>query len=254
MQKKIVITGMSGLIGGLLRKDLATDYDLVAVNRRSLSGVRCFQADITDLQSIAPAFEGADVVIHLAALAVIGAPMEDTVAHNVIGTYNVFEAARQAGVSRIIFASSGAVVTGYELESPYRELAEGPNFPLPENWEMITHLAPPRPQGLYGCSKLWGESLGRMYSDEFGMSVLCVRIGAVRDADRPTNAREHAIWCSQRDIVQFMRLCITAPDDLKYDIFFAGSNNQRNYRDIGHARAVLGYEPQDSSDVFNEID
>ena len=91
---KILITGMSGLIGGLLRQHLEArgGYDLSALNRRAIDGVRCFQADIADAEAIKPAFAGQDVVVHLAAY--LGSDdWPGQLAGNVIGTYNVFEAA-----------------------------------------------------------------------------------------------------------------------------------------------------------------
>jgi len=247
---RVLVTGMSGLIGGVMRRVLEDGYDLVALNRRAVRGVTCHQADISDLNAICPAFDGVEVVLHLAALAVAEAAWGDVLRYNVVGTYNVLEAARQAGARRVVFASSGAVISGYEQESPYRELVAGPVEPLPERWALLTHESPCRPQGLYGCSKVWGETLGRHYADRHGLSVLCVRIGAVVAEDRPTTPRHFSVWCSQRDVAQVLEKCITAPPQFRYDVFYAVSNNRRNYRDFSHARAVLRYEPRDSADAF----
>ncbi len=248
---RILITGMSGLIGGIMRRDLESDYELVALNRRDVAGVECHRADIANFDAIRPAFQNIDVVLHLSALADIDAGIEGITSNNIVGTYNVFESARQAGVKRIVFASSGATVSNYELDAPYATLSAGTDESFPNNGPMITHLSPTRPHGLYGCSKIWGEALGRMYVDTFGVSVICVRIGAVRSDDRPAVPREHRIWCSHRDIAQMLRKCIEAPEDVRYDVFFAVSNNHRNYRDISHAREVLGFEPQDSAEDFD---
>jgi nucleoside-diphosphate-sugar epimerase len=248
--QRVLITGMSGLIGGIMRRTLEEKYELVALNRRPVSGVRCYQADISDLNAIRPAFEGIDVVLHLAAIARGKASWEEVLQHNVIGTYNVFEAARGAGVRRVVFASSGAVVMGYETDSPYKELTQGPDQPLPDKWPLITSESPFRPHELYGCSKVWGEALGRFYCDRYGLSVVCVRIGAVLSEDRPTAPRHFSVWCSHRDLAQLLEKCMVAPDELRYDIFYAVSNNQRGYRDLAHAREVLGYVPQDSADTF----
>ena len=249
---RVVITGMSGLIGGIMRRVLEDKYELVAVNRRDVPGVKCYQADIADLESIQPAFVGADVVLHLSAEAQSDAAWDVVLQSNVIGTYNVFEAARQAGVKRVVFASSGATISRHEMDSPYSELVNGPAEPLPDEWPMITHLSGVRPDGLYGCSKIWGEALGRHYCDQYGLSVICVRIGAVQSTDRPFEPRHFSVWCSQRDIAQMLEKCITAPDDVRYDVFYAVSNNQRNYRDFTHAKDVLGYVPQDSADEIAE--
>src|SRR6266542_1643540 len=97
----VLTTGMSGLIGQIMGRALQGKYELVALNRRPVQGVRCYQADIADFVAIRPAFEGVSVVLHLAALAVADAPWEGVLRNNVIGTYNVLEAARQAGVPRV---------------------------------------------------------------------------------------------------------------------------------------------------------
>ena len=136
------------------------------------------------------------------------------------------------------------------MDSPYRELVAGPDQPLPADWPMLTDRAPLRPHGLYGCSKVWGEALGRHYCDQHGLSVICVRIGAVSADDRPTERRHFSVWCSHRDLAQMLEKCIAAPDSLRYDVFYAVSNNRRNYRDLEHARQVLGYVPLDRADDF----
>jgi nucleoside-diphosphate-sugar epimerase len=247
--KKVLITGMSGLIGGLLRKHLESvgGYELSALNRRTVEGVECFQADIADLEAIKPAFHGKEVVVHLSGT---GEESWDALLHtNVIGTYNVYEAARLAGVKRVIYASSGNTIRGWDREYPYSALVTGRYQDAPRSWPMITHEMV-RPLGIYGATKVWGEALGRHFSDAYGMSILCVRIGAVRPEDRPREVREQTSYLSHRDLVQMLHRCIEAPDDLKYDIFFATSRNRWGYRDLEHPRQVLGYVPQDSVDTL----
>jgi nucleoside-diphosphate-sugar epimerase len=107
-----------------------------------------------------------------------------------------------------------------------------------------------RPAGLYGVSKVWGETLGRHYADAHGLSVLCVRIGHVTAEDRPRAPRDFSVWCSQRDIVRMLEACLRAPDTLRFDVFFAVSNNTWSYRDLDHARRVLGFEPLDAAEAW----
>ena len=247
---KVLITGMSGLIGGLLRRHLESlgGYELSALNRRPVEGVECFQADIADLDAIKPAFEGKDVAVHLAAY--LGSDdWEGQLSGNVIGTYNVFEAARLADVKRVVFASSGNAVRGYELKPPYDAIAEGRYDDVPEDFKKLTH-DDVRPENIYGAAKVWGEALGRHFSDEYGLSVLCVRIGSVKRSNVPESPREYSVYLSHRDISQVLQRCIDAPADLQYDIFFATSSNKWGYRDLEHAREVLGYVPQDSAEAF----
>jgi nucleoside-diphosphate-sugar epimerase len=244
---RILVTGMSGLIGSALRKRLEGRYPLRALNRRELSGVECHRGDIADLDAIAPAFRDVEVVVHLAAAAGGGEPWERIHRDNLVGTYNVFEAARRAGVRRVIFASSGATVTGYEREEPYAALVSGKYDGL-TTWPMLTHTAPVRPAALYGVSKVYGEALGRQYSDEHGLSVLSIRIGRVKAEDRPSTARDFSVWLSQRDIVQILERAVAAPPALRHGIFFATSDNRWGYRDLTHAREALGFVPKDRAE------
>ena len=247
-RKHVLITGMSGLIGEVVRRQLESACILRALNRRDVPGVACHCADIADFEAIRPAFDGIEVVVHLAAIAHGDASWEDTLHHNVIGTYNVFEAARQAGVKRIVYASSGAVISGWEQEMPYQALVEGRYDDVPDAWERVTHETPIRPIGLYGCSKVWGESLARHFSDAHGLSVICLRIGRVIHEDRPLEPRSFSVFCSQQDIAQMVERCVDAPGYLKFDIFYAVSDNRWGYRDIEHARRIVGYVPQDSAE------
>ncbi|MBT5876374.1 MAG: NAD(P)-dependent oxidoreductase [Candidatus Latescibacteria bacterium] len=243
--KRILITGMSGLIGGAVRKRLEGSYDLRALNRRRVPGVESFSADISDLEAIRPAFEGVDQVVHLAAIVQVAGGWENILQYNIEGTYNVFEAARQAGVKRVIFASSGSTISNWERTAPYDAVVEGRH---PGTWEPLDHESPVRPTELYGCSKVWGEALARHFSDAYGMSMICIRIGHVSESDRPESDRDFSVWCSQRDISQMIQRCIDAPSDLDFEIFYAVSNNKWSYRDIEHARATIGYVPADSAD------
>jgi nucleoside-diphosphate-sugar epimerase len=254
-RKTVLVTGMSGLIGSAVHRYLGGKYELSGLNRRPIPGVPCHLADIADLEAILPAFEGKDTVVHLAAFASgVSQRFDDTWAevlhHNVIGTYNVFEAARSAGVKRIVYASSGATMAGWEREMPYRALVEGQYDAVPESWEKLAHQTPVRPSGLYGCSKVWGEVLARHFTDTSDLSILCLRIGAVNAEDRPQRARDFSVWCSQRDVVQMIERCIDAPDRLRFDIFYALSNNRWGYRDLELARQVLGFVPQDAAEVY----
>ena len=244
---RVLVTGMSGLIGTALRSRLEGRVSLRALNRRDILGVDCRRGDIADLAAIQPAFKDVDVVVHLAAAAGGGVPWESILQSNLVGTYNVLEAARRAGARRVIFASSGATVTGYERDAPYASLVAGRYDGL-TRWPMLTEEAPLRPAALYGVSKAYGEALGRQYADEHGLSVLCIRIGRVKAEDRPTTARDFSVWLSQRDCVDILERAIDAPAGLLFGIFFATSDNRWSYRDLAHARATLGFVPRDRAE------
>ena len=121
--QNVLITGATGLIGTAACASLRTRYGVRALNRRPLPHIDCHQADIADLAAIRPAFAGIDAVVHLAAH--IANDLPAIFRANLQGTGNVFAAAREAGVRRVLFASSGSVMGGYTALSPYKELLAG---------------------------------------------------------------------------------------------------------------------------------
>ena len=246
-RERILVTGMSGLIGGLAGRDLAQDYEVRALNRRPVTndseGFESFQADIADYDAIRPAFEGVDTVVHMAAY--LGQDIEGHISGNIRGVYNVYEAARDAGVRRVVFGSSGAAVNLYENDEPYLAMVEARWDDVPGSFPLIDHTSTVRPKGVYGAAKLWGEALGRAYSEEYGISVICIRIGRVVEEDWPRDARHAAVYLSHRDITQMIRKCVEAPDTVRYEIVYAVSDNRGRFRDLEHARDVVGYVPQD---------
>ena len=247
-KKRVLVTGANGLIGSALRRIAGDKYEWRALNRRDLPEVPTTQADISDLEAIRPAFDGIDTVVHLAADARVAASWDELLGPNFTGTYNVFQAAADAGVKRVIFASSGATVAGIQREEPLKALVEGRYSDVGGTWPMLTHESMPRPLGLYGVSKVFGEALARHFVDTTPLSIICLRIGWVGAKDRPESPAHWANWCSQRDIVQAIERSIDAPPSLRYDIFFVTSDNRWSYRDLEHARRVLGFVPQDKAE------
>ena len=248
MSKKVLITGMSGLIGGLVRRQLEGRYELMGLNRSEVPGAKCVQAELSDLEAIRPAFEGQDVVVHLGAKSGENFTWQEFQDTNIAGTYNVFQAARQAGVQRVIFASSGAATAGWELDEPLKAIVEGRYEEVPPHWPLLNHETPPRPRGVYGATKVWGEALGRHIADTTALSVISLRIGMVNAANQPENARAFSVWCSHRDIVGMIEKCIEAPATIKHEVFYVISKNKWGYRDMSHAKAVLGFEAQDAAE------
>jgi nucleoside-diphosphate-sugar epimerase len=244
--RRVLVTGASGLIGGAFLRHAAGRYAFRALNRRAVPGVETHRADVGDLAAIQPAFAGIDTVVHLAAAAGDNHAMDVILRANVAGTLNVFEAARVAGVARVIFASSGATVSGWEREPPLSHLVAG-RYAEAGTVAPLTHETPLRPSGLYGASKIWGEAVARHYADTHGLSAVCLRIGRVKAEDRPTTTRDAAVWCSQRDVVRMIEACVEAPPSLRFDVFYVVSSLRHGYRDVEHARAVLGWAPVDSA-------
>ena len=115
---------------------------------------------------------------------------------------------------------------------------------------MLTAETPTRPNNLYGASKVWGEALARYYSEAYGLSAVCLRFGRVTPEDRPVGPRDYAVYCSLRDAAQMIDKCLSAPDSVHFDTFYVVSNNKWRFRDIEHAREVVGYEPLDGAESF----
>ena len=250
MAKKVLITGVSGLIGGLLTKHLQAigGYEITALNRRDVPGVKTVQADITDLDTIKPAFEGQDSVVHLSAV-LTAATWDNLLSVNVSGTYNVFEAARLAGVRRVVFASSGATIKGWEDELPYRDIIQENIDKAPATWPMIGHQHV-RPRGFYGASKVCGEAIARIFADQYGLSIICVRIGTVPVSNKPESSMERSTYLSHGDVTDILHKALEISGEIGFDIVMATSDNKWGYRDQTHARNVLGFVPKDSSDQF----
>ena len=244
---RILVTGMSGLVGQSVREKLAVDHELSALNRSDVDGIPTIHASLDDYEGIRPAFDGVDTVVHLAAKITDAVGFDELLAVNVVGTRHVFEAAADAGVKRIIFTSSGATVSGWERSEPYRSIVAG-DYENVSEIPLIDETMATRPANLYASTKVWGESIARRYAYEHGITVISLRIGWTSRVDRAENARQVSVFNSRRDVVQAIECSLTADIAENYDVFFILSNNRWGYRSIERARKVLGFEPQDSGD------
>lgn len=265
-KEKVLITGASGLVGGLTVEALSDRYDFSAINRRPVSEIPCIQADISDLNSIQPAFENVDKVLHLAAYTDdINCPCgtracddcwAHTMATTVNGTVNVFRAAQEAGVSRVVFMSTGGTMNGYERDenSPYALISAGRFEEIPEEWPMVTSDWAARPTSPYHVGKLFGEACARYFADNYDMSVIVIRLGNVSASDRPVTRRQFAGYLSHADTTQVIDKCLRAPKDLQFGIYDAISENRWRWRDTTPAKRDLGWTPTASSDAFNYLE
>ena len=212
-------------------------------------------ADIADFDAILPAFEGMDMVVHMANYIDDVFDWEKHLSAGIIGTRNVFEAARIHGVKRVVYGSTGDTQTGYEYDKslPYGHISAGKYNEVPDTWPMITHLDPVRPKSVYGACKVFGEALGRYYSDNFDLAVICLRIGSFQPDEAVIKRKSDRIlstWLSHRDLVQLVERSLEAP--LKFEIFYGVSNNTWRFWDISHAKKVLGYTPIDNAEEWRE--
>ena len=145
------------------------------------------------------------------------------------------------------------VSQGHREQEPYKAMTERRHDDIPDDVSIITPDIPAEPRGIYGASKVWTESLARVYAHRHGLSCLCVRIGQV-ERDRPRPPQGADIYVSQRDIVQMFECCVNAPDDLRFDIFYGMSNNDYRWVDIDHAREAIGFVPQDRAEEHHDYD
>ena len=238
-RKKILITGAAGRIGKVLREGLHTHYDLRLLYHRTVlpaaPGEEAHIANITDFDKMLEAIKGTDAIVHMAGNPSTRATFEEALEANMRGTYTIYEAARQSGVKRVVFASTNHVTGFYEQEKIY-----------------TTPEMPVRPDSYYGASKAFGESLGRYYADAFGLSVICLRIGSFQPVEAVKNRKGDRIlstWLSHRDTVQLVQKSLEA-ENVMFGIYYGISNNTRAYWDIQNARDELGYAPEDNAEDF----
>lgn len=223
--RRIVFTGAAGGIGTMTRPLLARLYPGLVLSDRVKPkdlqpGETFVAADLTKPEEVAEAVKGAHGVIHLGGHSVEGT-WDQILQANIIGCYNLFEAARQAGVKRVIFASSNHAIGFY-----------------PRKRRISTDVTV-RPDSRYGVSKVFGEGLGALYADKHGMAVTCLRIGNVGPV--PLDVRRLSIWVSPEDLVQLFRIGLEHPD-IRYEILYGVSDNAASWWDNSRAHA-LGYRP-----------
>jgi NAD+ dependent glucose-6-phosphate dehydrogenase len=262
---QVLLTGANGRVGTAVDEHLGETYDWTYLDREDTTERETLVADITDFEAIQPAFEGQDAVVHLAGDPAVGATWRSCLENNVVGTYNVLEAASQAGVERVVFASSNHVVAGWEDDH------------LAELWDgemVIDRHTPRRPDSFYGVSKAFGEDLGRYYIDQVGTPArfYALRIGGLlepaydspygyaekaRDRGefeyepgteeyREYTRRTEALWLSRRDAAHLVDCCLRA-DARPFGAFYGVSDNSDRWFDLEDARAAVGYDPADDA-------
>lgn len=250
----VAITGAAGKLGTVVGEGLQTDYEVRGIDIRAprRARPRWFRADARKLDRIRPALAGADAVVHLAVAATFVDPSwRDVLERNVLATLTVLEAARLERVRRVVLASSNHVTGLYEQDAPYADIIAGRYGDLdPEAIPRLAAIAPVRPDSPYGAGKVFEEVAARYTAEEGDLTVICLRIGTVLPANRPTRSRHFATFLSHRDLVHLVDVSLRASDIPPFSVFYGVSANRWRIWDIDDARDLLGYRPSDDAEAW----
>ncbi len=234
MMKKLVLTGAAGRLGSYLREPLSkmceelVSTDIVEDIGTLYQGERYEKADLAQMDEIAPVIAGADMVVHFGAIG-DERPFEVLLGPNFIGAYNVWEAAYQHGVRRVVYASSIHAVGMHKKQ------------------DFIGIDAPHRPDTFYGLAKCFAEDLASMYWDKRGVEAVCLRILSAAQVNNP---RALGSWLSYDDLIQLVTRAIDTPTT-GFSVIYGVSNNDRAPVD-NHLASYLGYRPKDNAEQFAE--
>jgi uronate dehydrogenase len=234
MLKKIVLTGAAGRLGGYLRKPLAAkcktlvSTDIAPLTDPLIKGESFVQADLADYAKMSEIIKGADMVVHFG-----GHPdekrFEDILHANIIGCYNIWQAAHEAGVRRIVYASSIHAVGLH-----------------PKTTAINIHT-PHRPDSYYGLAKCFAEDMAKLYWDKKGLEAVCLRILSCANV---TNSRALGSWLSYDDLIHLVERAVDTPTT-GFAVIYGVSNNDRSPVDNSGA-SFLGYRPRDNAEQFAE--
>lgn len=230
--KRLLLTGAAGGLGRELRPRLKAYCDVlrlsdIAAMAAAGDGEEVQGAALDDADAVLALLAGVDAVVHLGGVSTEQA-WAPTLQANIVGVYNLYEAARRQGVRRVVFASSNHVTGFYRQD------------------EVVSPRDPRRPDGLYGVSKAFGEELSRFYFDRHGIETVCLRIGSSFPA--PKNRRMLATWMSFDDLERLVVASLTAPV-VGHSVIYGMGDNTLTWWDNTSARHI-GYRPQDSSEPF----
>lgn len=231
---RIVITGAAGAIGTTLRRGLAPRFrNLLLTDIRkpadAPAGEHWVVADVTDRAAMAGLMQGAAAVVHLAGAA--GTDLETLFRTNALGLFEVFEAARHAGVRRIVYASSNHAHGMYPIEVP------------------VSPAMPARPDGHYGALKAYGELILQSFLDRYGITSVSLRIGTYRDL--PIDQRSLATWLSPGDMVRLAECGLLHPDPGA--LVVGGYSNNTRLKAARDGWEFLGYAPQDDAEAHRDM-
>ncbi len=229
---RLLLTGAAGNLGRELRPRLRRYCDTLRLSHRrdfgpAEAGEEIVLAHLENKAAMHALLEGVDAVVHMGGVST-EQPWQPILESNIVGAYNLYEAARHHRVRRIVFASSNHVTGFYRQD------------------QVVSPRDPARPDGLYGLSKAFGEDLAQLYFDRFGIETVSLRIGS--SYAEPKDRRMLATWLSFDDLERLVVAALTAPV-VGHSVIYGVSDNATTWWDNSPARHV-GYRPQDSSDTF----
>lgn len=234
MLNRILVTGAAGELGKKIRPylyRLAHQVRLsdVADLGEAADHEELIQCDLASAESVHDLVADCDGIVHLGGMSV-EKPWENLLNANIIGTYNLYEAARHHSQPRVVFASTNHTIGFY-----------------PRSTRIDTEV-PHRPDSLYGVSKCFGEDLACLYFYKFGIETLSVRIGSC--FPKPVDARMMVTWMSIEDLVHLLERAFVAPK-IGYTVIYGASANQESWWDNSKV-AFLGWVPEDNSERWRK--
>lgn len=246
---RVGITGAEGRIGGFLRAGFAARHDVRALTLTP-QAFESTVVNISDADAMKGVFEGLDAVVHLAGDPSPAGSWESMLNNNIIGTFNVLEEARRAGVKKVVFASTNHTQHGETMtDSPdVLDMSERVMLRLGDYFN---------PSSIYGASKATGEIFGRLFARHHGLQFVAMRIGAIGDDDsplgsvgRPSEDYVRAMYLSRRDLVTAFQKALEI--DREFTLGYVISNNSRRIFDMRETNEVLGFFPEDDAETFFE--
>ncbi len=228
--KRVLLTGTGGRIGKYMVPAFREWFDLRTLDRAASEvDPDPVLSDLQDVEVLKRAMEGCEAVVHMAATSDEAPFVENLVPNNVIGVYNVFKAAREMGVKRVVFASTVQTI-GFYPKDVTVEITD-----------------PVRPVTLYGATKVLGETMGRFYYDKHGLEFVGIRIGWYHPYDSEalrTNVGARQLWLSPNDCNSLFRRAVEKPD-VGFALCFATSKTSFERLSLKPAKELLDWEPSD---------
>ena len=230
----LLLTGAAGTLGRVLAPALrpltqrlkVSDLPGPLAATPLPQGVDACPCDLSDTAAVLALLQDVQAVVHMGGVSYEG-PWLPILQANIHGVHNLYEAARRNGTRRIVFASSNHVTGCYEQTD-----RNGP-------------ADPPRPDGNYGLSKLFGEGVARMHHDRYGIESVCLRIGTATPV--PPDKRGLSTWLSLHDLVSLVTAALTRPD-VGFLVTYGMSANTRGWWDTQASWDRLGYVPRDNAE------